>query len=244
VADRRAGAVTQCEDVRRLFDAKAATWAAKYAPGGRLAGRLGLMLAAIGGCAPPGGRVLDIGCGTGELARAMAVTGLTVAGCDISGGMLRHAARHRGRPAGLVRLDPCWRRLPFRAASFDAVVAASVLEYVEDPAIVLGECARVLRPGGTLLCTVPDPAHPLRWLEWLARWVLRGSLARAVARCWPRMDRYLRYLGVSRHRRLADWWYATAAGEGLQAVTGTDLGERRRSPLRLLTFAKPGASAR
>ena len=105
--------------------------------------------------------MLDLGCGTGELARHLAGAGLRVTGCDISANMLGQAAA--ADPAGAaewIQLDPDWRTLPFATASFDAVVAASVLEYVGSPAAVLRECARVLRPGGVLLCTVPDPRAP------------------------------------------------------------------------------------
>jgi ubiquinone/menaquinone biosynthesis C-methylase UbiE len=65
-----------------------------------------------------------------------------------------------------VGLAPEWTTLPVASASQDAVVAASVLEYVPDVSVVLGECVRVLRPGGLLLCTVPDMTHPVRWGEW------------------------------------------------------------------------------
>ena len=73
----------------------------------------------------------------------------------------------RARPSG-CQLRPGLADAAVRSATFDAVVAASVLEYVDSPAAVLGECARVLRPGGVMLCTVPDLAHPVRWLEWAA----------------------------------------------------------------------------
>ena len=78
--------------MRLLFDAKAGSWAAKYAPQGRLAGRLTQLAYAVGYHVPAGGRVLDLGCGTGELARQLAAAGLRVTGCDISANMLSQAA--------------------------------------------------------------------------------------------------------------------------------------------------------
>jgi len=205
------------EEVLRLFEAKAPGWAAKYAPDGPLAARLAGLSAAVRRHAPPGGRVLDLGCGTGELTRALAAAGLRVAGCDISPRMLAYAPR--GGCAGWVRLEPDWRGLPFADAAFEVVVAASVLEYVREPAVVLRECARVLRSGGVLLYTVPDLRHPVRWAEWLAR-----GLA------WLAPPRYRAYLRTSRQRHRAGWWRAACASAGLRPVPLPGGG---LSPLRL-----------
>ena len=85
-------ALDHTQQVQLLFDAKARSWAAKYAPDGRLAGRLTRLADAIGYHVATGGRVLDLGCGTGELARHLAGAGLRVTGCDISANMLGQAA--------------------------------------------------------------------------------------------------------------------------------------------------------
>ena len=182
--------------------------------------------------------MLDLGCGSGELARHLAAAGLRVTGCDISANML---ARRRRRPGGRGRLGPAragWQTLPFAPATFDAVVAASVLEYVTDPGAVLQECARVLRPGGVLLCTVPDPAHPVRWLEWLARLACRIPGMRGLASDWSRADRYLTYLRISKQRHSAGWWQTAAAQAGLLTVKGPS-DAAPPSPLRLYTFQRP-----
>jgi SAM-dependent methyltransferase len=235
VADQ---ALDHAEEVRQLFDAKAGNWAARYSPDGRLVGRLMQLAAAIGYHVPPRGRVLDLGCGTGKLARHLAGAGLRVTGCDISANMLdRAAAADPAATAGWIQLDPDWRTLPFATASFDAVLAASVLEYVGSPDAVLGECARVLRSGGVLLCTVPDPRHPVRWLEWLLATAAQVPPVRTAAEEWPRLGRYLTYLRISCHRRSAAWWRAAAARAGLLAVPGPGR-TAENSPLRLFTFQR------
>jgi len=230
----------RADQVRSLFDAKAATWQAKYAPDGHLAGRLAQFAEALAAHVPAGGRVLDVGCGTGDLAQAADSADLRVTACDISAEMLGHAAAADPRSAiAWVHLDPLWLTLPFESATFDAVIAASVLEYVGWPGTVLGECARVLRPGGIVLCTVPDLRHPVRWLEWLAQAVAKLPMVRAVGGRWPRLDGYLAYLRLSRQRRCARWWCAAAARAGL--LTGPAVVRPAGpAPLRLLTFRRPG----
>ena len=234
-------ALARTEEVRRLFDAKAASWAAKYAPRGRLTGLLAQLSSVVRSHVPVGGRVLDLGCGTGELARHLAASGLRVTGCDISPNMLNQAAAaDAGGAAGWVPLQPGWQTLPFASASFDAVVGASVLEYVGSPAAVLGECARVQRPGAVMLCTVPNLTHPVRWLEWAAAAIpLLPAVQAAAGTIWSRLGRYLTYLRISRKRHSVNWWCAVAAQAGLVAVRRPSRAER--SPLWLFTFLRPGS---
>jgi SAM-dependent methyltransferase len=225
--------------VRQLFDAKAATWPAKYAPGGRLTRRMITLASAVTYHVAPGGSVLDLGCGTGELARDLAAAGRRATGCDISGEMLGLAAAvDPGGGVGWVQLDPGWRQLPFASAIFDAVVAASVLEYVDEPGAILRECARVLRPGGVVLCTVPDLTHPIRWLEWLAGAAGRLPLVRIADVRWLRLNAYLTYLTISRQRHSARWWNAAATQAGLLTFL-QPANAAQHAPLRLLTFQQP-----
>jgi SAM-dependent methyltransferase len=227
--------------VRSFFDAEAASWSANYAPGGSLVGRLARIGGTVLGLVPAGGRVLDVGCGTGELVRWLAGAGMVAVGCDISGEMLRGAAAAgspaAGSQADWVRLDPSWRQLPFADGSFDAVTASSVLEYTADPGAVLAECARVLAPGGVLVCTVPDLRHPVRWAEWLSR-----PAARFLR--WPERSAkwqcYRRYLRTSRQRHGNRWWRHTARRAGLRGWPAGH-GRNRLRPLRLLCF-RPAAA--
>ena len=95
----------------------------------------------------PKEHVLDLGCGTGALLRALEEGGVTGVGADVSASMLDRARGHRPK-ATLVQLKG--PHLPFADNSFDAVISMLSWRYLDwDP--VLMEVARVLRPGGRLL---------------------------------------------------------------------------------------------
>jgi ubiquinone/menaquinone biosynthesis C-methylase UbiE len=98
-------------------------------------------------------RILDLGCGTGQLAVRLAdgLPGARIVGCDFSAGMLsRAAARCPG--ARFVQSDG--RQLPFADGVFDVIVSSEAFHWFPDQPRALTECCRVLRPGGRLLLAV------------------------------------------------------------------------------------------
>ena len=88
------------------------------------------------------GALLDIGCGTGAYAAALAELGWTVTGVDLSEDMLRRA---REKGVNAVRADAA--DLPFEDASFDAALSIFTHSDFDDFPAALREVARVLRPG-------------------------------------------------------------------------------------------------
>jgi SAM-dependent methyltransferase len=161
-----------------------------------------------------------------------------VTGCDIAPRMLRQAAAaDHARAVRWIELEPGWQVLPFATGRLDAIVAASMLEYVRNPLAVLCESARILRPGGVLLCTVPNVAHPVRWLEWPLGLVAKSPLTNLAGRASGRPAQYLAYLRTSRQRWRVRWWYAAARRVGLIPMP---VPRTRRGPLHLLAFTRPG----
>ncbi|ADX45891.1 ubiquinone biosynthesis O-methyltransferase [Paracidovorax avenae ATCC 19860] len=111
-----------------------------------------LRLGWIDGLAPlQGQRVLDVGCGGGILADAMARKGATVTGIDLATKSLKVAQLH-ALEAGTPHIQ--YREVSVEAlaeespASFDTVTCMEMLEHVPDPASVVQACARLVKPGG------------------------------------------------------------------------------------------------
>jgi 2-polyprenyl-6-hydroxyphenyl methylase/3-demethylubiquinone-9 3-methyltransferase len=98
-------------------------------------------------------RVLDVGCGEGQLTAEAARAGFSVVGVDVAEEPLRRAReRHDGLDLRLVEVEQQWS---LADASFDAVWAGETIEHVADTAAWLSQMRRVLRSGGSLLLSTP-----------------------------------------------------------------------------------------
>ena len=124
-------------------------------------------------------RVLDVGCGTGLLASRIRreLHRTRVIGCDFSSGILERASTG-SRDVVWVRGNAL--RLPFRTSSFEAVVSTEAFHWFPDQAAALGECFRVLTPGGRFLLGVMSPAS-----EGMSRALRLGSRLLAEPSNWP-----------------------------------------------------------
>ncbi len=113
-------------------------------------------VAAHAAASPAGGlsgaRVLDVGCGGGLLAEAMARRGAEVTALDLAAPLL-DVARLHASDEGLTidyRLQPVQAHADERAGHYDLVTCMEMVEHVPDPAAIIAACARLLRPGGVL----------------------------------------------------------------------------------------------
>jgi ArsR family transcriptional regulator len=97
------------------------------------------------------GDVLDVGSGDGSAAGYLAPYCRSLTCVDISTRMIDAAKERLARYDNIAAQVADVHELPFRASSFDTVVVFHTLTYAEHPQRALGECARVLRPGGRLV---------------------------------------------------------------------------------------------
>ncbi|MBN1978186.1 MAG: class I SAM-dependent methyltransferase [Anaerolineae bacterium] len=119
--------------------------------------------------------VLDAGCGTGNYAIALAKEEFSVIGTDFATGMLTKARQKTPEDlAGRVTFKRADLNTPleFDDARFDHLISISVLQAVADPFFILSEFHRVLKPGGTLLLSLPRPNDGSRSFGELVRYRL------------------------------------------------------------------------
>ncbi|HEY0759617.1 MAG TPA: class I SAM-dependent methyltransferase [Acidisarcina sp.] len=144
---------------QQLKDAMRATW---------MAGDFGVVAKTISAGAeqfvaslaiPPGRRVLDVACGTGNCAIPLARDGAIVTGIDIAPNLLVQARERASAENLTIHFDEGdAEELPYPEASFDAIVSMFGAMFAPNPELVAAEFARVLKPGGLLAMANWNPA--------------------------------------------------------------------------------------
>jgi ubiquinone/menaquinone biosynthesis C-methylase UbiE len=158
----------------------------------------------------PGGTVLDIGCGPGVTVEHLVGQGCQFYGVDLSERMVAECQRVFGHLETAAFSVGRIERLAFPDEFFDAVICMGVVEYIADDAAAVREMARVVKPGGTVLVSLPNRWSPYRMWR---RHVFRpaAEAARRLLGRGPRQGLF------HREYRLGDYARLLAA-HGLQAV--------------------------
>jgi len=113
---------------------------------------------------PEKGNLLSLGCGFGtdEKNLAYQYTGLNIWGMDLSRAMIEAAVKNNEEYPNVRHCLAMAESLPFADNYFDRIIAREVIEHVIDPAVMTGEIARTLKPGGICVVTTPN-AGSMAW---------------------------------------------------------------------------------
>jgi SAM-dependent methyltransferase len=118
-------------------------------------------------------RLLEIGCGAGNLLLQASVRGSYPVALDLSRqalsfvrSRLDEAVSGPEAPRGFASTQAIGEHLPLVDGSFDCVILSEVIEHLEAPQVSIQEAARVLRPGGRLLVTTPNYRSLWPLMEW------------------------------------------------------------------------------
>ena len=205
------------QSILQYFDRLSLEWNSKYAPSGGMLPRVQRFLNALHKQTPVPSDILDFGCGSGQISRACGLAGYRVYGVDASPLMIEVAEKSNNdrlvKFSHLIESDPL--RIPFPKASFDAIIASSVLEYVSSPEECFAELRRISRPNGLLLLTVPNNSHFVRRLE---------SVSRPLARFrWPFLNQagknWQEYLTLSNQRHSLTVWSQQLESSGWKIIS-------------------------
>ena len=159
-----------------------------------------------------GSTLLDAGCGTGQFAIAFATLGCTVTAQDLAPGMVDRARVHaRDRGVGITFRTGDVTTLPDLAASFDAIHARVLLQFVPDPPAALRSFRRVLNPGGRIFVSVPGSLSPIYNRSW-RRFIAPDNVGTNFMVPWE-----LEHLLVEGGWRVIEQW-----GDFGQSLTGNE----------------------
>ena len=118
-------------------------------------------------------RLLEVGCGAGNLLMQAVVRGsvpvaldLSIQALDFVRSRLKEACRGTDGPRDYACIQSIGELLPLPDNSFDAILLSEVIEHLEAPQISIREATRVLRPGGRLLVTTPNYRSFWPLMEW------------------------------------------------------------------------------
>jgi len=157
------------------FNSAAVAWSLRYSESRHFQERLQKVLAWVAAY-PPQTPVLDFGCGSGVLLKALSAANYKLTGVDISPRMIEEARRNlatvpQNERARLFEISANFEG-PHTDQLYEGIFCLGVLEYVEDPQALLKHLCDLLKPGGFLMISFPNRDSSLRGVE---KWIHQNS---------------------------------------------------------------------
>ncbi len=148
-----------------FFDNEAAHWSERYTLDARFRRRFGKVTALIDRLPPKeASRALDVGCGSGMFSHYLAGNGWSVTAIDASPEMIEQA-RASDATHTIQFLNDTIESVALASNSFDLILCLSMLEYIEEDEAAIQKFFQLLKPGGSLVISVPNKAGMLRKIE-------------------------------------------------------------------------------
>jgi SAM-dependent methyltransferase len=173
-------------------------------------------------------RILDVGCGEGQLARLLARKSFTI-GIDLYNDGYKLP---EGKTGKLYFLRANGLQLPFISASFDAVVVSNVLQMVQDDGGLLNECRRVMKASGVLLLTVPVG------YVWIPFLFSKGNLCAFLRHMFLLPEQYEQFKSLLniKHGAQGRGYYSLSELYGCLERSGFTINNKEFAPRALGTF--------
>ena len=160
---------SRLDQVQAYYDRLAPRLVAVESRNWHLQSRMALNLETIDQYAKPGGRVLDIGCGTGFLLERLAERGFSGVGIDLSPESVEHARRRLAEIGADDRLTAVvGSAYEPPAGPYDLIALTDVLEHLEDPRACLAALRAQMAPGALLVISTPNRRSLPGARRWLA----------------------------------------------------------------------------
>jgi 2-polyprenyl-3-methyl-5-hydroxy-6-metoxy-1,4-benzoquinol methylase len=132
---------------------------------------------------PTNGKILDVGCGNGNISLYLGSLNYDVKGIDVSDESIRYAQNRNALPNVKFQCISA-EELTINEERFDAIVCSEVLEHLEKPEVLLKTLAQLLKANGIILITVPNGfgprevliTKPMQWLTKKNNWLTKSIL--------------------------------------------------------------------
>ena len=225
--------VNRKSETRMFFDKKAGIWANNYLDKKNpISNRSRNFYKYIKLFSKEKLKILDVGCGTGDISAYLYDKGNFLTSLDVSNMMIaKSSSRFFEKSINWVVIDESGH-LPLDNTKFDVVIISSVLEYHMNPELLISESYRVLKKPGFLIFTVPDMRHPIRINEEKLRFLSGFPFWQFIK--FTRYHDFFKTIKISKNRMPIKEWVLLSESLGFSC----EFDKKINSPLKYIRCYK------